>query len=484
MTTRLTLFFASAALMLVSAPASAQLFGPKELTEESKQCIQCHKERSAGIYQQWGSSKHFRANVACFECHAANKGEPDAYSHYGQTIAILVTPKDCSRCHSQQVEEFSASHHSKGARILGSLDNVLAEVVEGNKGMKTPAFAHGVSAAAVNGCWQCHGSEVKVLPEGKLDPTTWPNSGIGRINPDGSEGACNACHTRHTFSAAQARHPDTCGKCHLGPDHPQKEIYEESKHGINFFANLDHMNLENNKWVVGEDYWAAPTCATCHMSATKKQGVTHDVGMRISWNNRPELSVRPEAADAKMGLPGANVPWQTRRQNMQDVCMACHDEQWAKNFYTQYDALIELYNTKFGTPAKSLNALARPLVSPVQFASELDWTYYELWHHEGRRARHGAAMMAPDYTHWHGTYEVARRFYSEFIPQLEGLVEKNLANADPEKAKAAAALRAKLEDVLHSDDHKWYQGGMDPEEAAQRKKAMEEFKARYEKKSP
>ena len=32
------------------------------------------------------------------------------------------------------------------------------------------------SAAAVNGCWQCHGSEVKVLEDGKLDPATWPNS--------------------------------------------------------------------------------------------------------------------------------------------------------------------------------------------------------------------------------------------------------------------------------------------------------------------
>ena len=28
-------------------------------------------------------------------------------------------------------------------------------------------------------------------------------------------------------------------------------------------------------------------------------------------------------------------------------------------------------------------------------------------------------MMGPDYTHWHGTYEVAKHFYSEFIPALE-----------------------------------------------------------------
>ena len=27
------------------------------------------------------------------------------------------------------------------------------------------------------------------------DPATWPNTGIGRINPDGSEGSCTACHS-------------------------------------------------------------------------------------------------------------------------------------------------------------------------------------------------------------------------------------------------------------------------------------------------
>lgn len=467
---------------LLGGVAQAQPFGLREVSEQSKACIQCHKEHGPALYQQWGSSKHFRANIGCFECHNANKGEPDAFEHYGQTIAILVTPKDCSRCHAREVEEFTASHHSKAGRILGSLDNVLAEVVEGNKGMKSALSPAGVAASAVNGCWQCHGAEVKVLPEGKLDPATWPNSGIGRINPDGSEGSCNACHTRHSFSVAQARHPDTCGKCHLGPDHPQKEIYEESKHGINFFSNIDKMNLESNKWIVGEDYWAAPTCATCHMSATRKQGVTHDVGLRISWNNRPEISVRPEIADGKMGLPGAKVGWEQRRKNMQDVCINCHDQQWIDNFYTQYDALITLYDDKFAKPSRDLYLLAKPLFEGPQFANEVDWSYYELWHHEGRRARHGASMMAPDYTHWHGTYEVARRFYSEYVPQLEALIQKNLANSNADKVKAAQALKAKLEEVLATDDHKWYTGKMDAEEAARRKKATEDFKARYEKK--
>ncbi|MFO1077623.1 MAG: multiheme c-type cytochrome [Planctomycetota bacterium] len=466
--------------LAVTAAASlhAQAIGRPELSKQSKECIDCHKKEQHALYQQWGDSKHYRANIGCYECHAAEKTDPDAFVHYEQTIAVIVSPKDCSRCHPKEVEEFEGSHHAKAGRILGSLDNVLAEIVEGNKGMVTPGFPGGTSAAAVNGCWQCHGSQIKVMPGGKIDPATYPNSGIGRINPDGSEGSCNACHTRHSFSVAQARHPDTCGKCHLGPDHPQKEIYEESKHGINFFANQDKMNLNSPKWIVGEDYWAAPTCATCHMSATRNQNVTHDIGMRISWNNRPEDSVRPETADAKMGLPGANVPWQVRRNNMQDVCINCHNKNWVENFYVQYDSLIDLYEQKFAKPGAELYALAKPLRKhQAPFSHPVDFTWFELWHHEGRRARHAAAMMAPDYTHWHGTYEIARNFYTKYIPELEALAKE--AMEDPAKKAGAEKLVAKIAAVLDDKNHQWAIDKMDPEEAARRKAEREEFLKRY-----
>ena len=44
------------------------------------------------------------------------------------------------------------------------------------------------------------------------------------------------------------------------------------------------------------------------------------------------------------------------------------------------------------------------------FDEELEWQFYEFWHHEGRRARMGAAMMAPDYAWWHGFYELKHRY--------------------------------------------------------------------------
>lgn len=466
--------------MALATTAYGQGYMLQEISKKSAACIECHKLESPVIYEQWGGSKHFRGNIGCYECHKADKSDPDATLHYDETISVIVSPKDCARCHEREVAEFAASHHSKGGRILGSLDNVLAEVVEGNNGFVTPMFPMGVSAAAVNGCWQCHGSEVKVMENGKLDPATWPNTGIGRINPDGSEGSCSACHSRHAFSVAQVRQPENCGKCHMGPDHPQIEIYNESKHGIAFRANVDKMNLDNPKWVVGEDYSAAPTCATCHMSATRDQPVTHDVGMRISWNNRPIKSIRPEVSDAKLGLPGKDVSWETRRANMQNVCTNCHNIDYVESFYLQYDGLIDLYHEKFADPGIELMAMAKPLMKPVAFGNKLDWIWFELWHHEGRRARHGVSMMGPDITHWHGTYEIAKHFYTEFIPELEELVEKGHTSGNPEQVKAAEALAAKIDEVLNHNNHRWFLNKLDDSEKEERQKRMEEFKKRYE----
>jgi hypothetical protein len=466
-------------LLGLVAPGLASAFFLPRQSEESKACAECHKKESASIYDQWGASEHYRANVGCYECHAAAEEDPDAFMHEGQSIAVIVSPKDCARCHEHEVEEFAGSHHAKGGRILGSLDNVLAEVVEGNQAFTTKGFPEGVSAAAVNGCWQCHGSEVKVLSDGSLDPATWPNTGIGRINPDGSEGSCTACHTRHNFSAAQARTPDTCGKCHMGPDHPQLEIFNESKHGIAYYANIDKMALENEKWIVGEDYSAAPTCATCHMSATKDQPVTHDVGMRISWNNRPAISVRPEVSDAKMGLPGADIPWQVRRENMQDVCSSCHNDKFVDAFYEQYDALIDLYHEKFAKPGQALYQAAQPLLNSPKFSNKIDFVWFEIWHHEGRRARHGASMMGPDYTHWHGTYEVARNFYTEYIPELRELAERNLHSDDPARVEAAEHLEKLIVETLESENHRWFINQMPESDKAKREAQREEFINRY-----
>lgn len=452
---------------------------PDAMSQESKKCVSCHKKQTPGIVQQWGDSKHHRAKVSCYECHVADKSDKDAFLHNKKNISIIVSPKDCANCHKTEVKQTEDSHHAKAARILGSLDNLLAEVVEGNNEMVTEGFPNGNSAAAVSGCWQCHGSQVKVGEDGVLDPATWPNTGIGRINPDGSEGSCSACHARHSFSVEQARAPETCGKCHMGPDHPHIEIYNESKHGIQYASQKGQLGMDKSKWIPGEDYYTAPTCSTCHMGATKGQDVTHDVGLRISWNNRPPVSIRPEVSDAKMGLPGANIKWGERRDNMKDVCSACHSGEYVDNFYVQYDELIKLYNEKFAKPGLALMKLAKPLLKPAKFSNKIDWIWFEIWHHEGRRARHGAAMMGPDYTHWHGTYEVAKHFYAKFVPALEDLIEKGQRSNSGKKVAAAKKLQAGLDAMLNSKNHKWYLNKLTPQQLEIRKKATEDFKSKY-----
>ena len=472
-------------LLITSVASVAQSGLPETMSDVTQQCLECHQEDNPGLYQQWGRSKHYGANVGCYECHAAEKTDPDRLRddiHDDFAIATIVSPKDCGRCHAAEVDEFLSSHHSKAGRIMGSLDNMLAEVVEGTNGLVTPMFPNGISAAAVNGCWQCHGSTVKVDPKtGLLDPATWPNTGIGRVNPDGTEGSCAACHSRHSFSTALARQPENCGKCHLGPDHPQYEVYQESKHGIAFNALEDEMALESSKWIVGEDYTAAPTCATCHMSATRSQPITHNIGLRIKWNNRPVHSKLSHQTDEKWKLSSANITADERRDSMIDVCLSCHQQRFVDNFFIQYESLIDLYEEKYAKPGEELYTAAVAVLKHdpdyVKFSQAIDWTWFEIWHHEGRRARHAASMMAPDYTHWHGTYDLAKHWMTKFIPEIKEIIHE--FGDDPKAEKDLAVLKKTLEEVQNSEAWRWSINRESAEVKAARQKRQEEFKKRY-----
>ena len=530
---------------------------------ESRKCVDCHAKESPGIVDHWMGSTHAAKGVACFECHKAESGDPDGFNHEGWQIATVVTPRDCGRCHEEEFDQFTQSHHSKAGNILHSLDNFLAETVEGGRSDKddvaeatfnphspTPGKAvtmvNGL-AAAFTGCQQCHGSKVALqatdggmvtvddfqvddeaaLPEedrewleaerqrlatesadlsdeereelakeglrerrlktaedriqrdddGKplYHRGTWPNTGIGRLNLDGSRGSCSACHSRHDFSPRRARQPENCGKCHLGPDHPQKEIYEESKHGVAFRDLKDSMNLNAVDWVLGEDYSAAPTCATCHLSGnSRNQGeISHDAGARISWTNRPPISLVTDTdengkviyyeADPDKRMPVVDTAMQ-KRDRMKNVCLNCHTADYVNGFYAQYDDFVVLYNEKFAKPGKAImGALKKQgLLTATPFDEEIEWTWFYLWHHEGRRARHGASMMAPDYAHWHGTYEVAERFYVELIPQAREIAEHARANGKDEEAQVVEDL---IQEILSRSEHSWFEKAKEiPEE--------------------
>ncbi len=372
-------------------------------------CVSCHRDKTPAVFNDWQSGMHAKVGVECYKCHRANTEAAALTSHLKhdpRKISAVVSPLNCGGCHPLQAEQFARSKHAGTIKIISQMDNWLKD------GMNN-------TTERITGCYACHGTSVKVRQGAPVDGT-WPNVGIGRVNPDGSRGSCSSCHTRHRFSISEARKPEACDQCHLGPDHPQIEIYAESKHGSIYQAEKDQwcFDPEDRRWTAGRDF-RAPTCAACHISAAGKVPASHDITERLAWETQTPLTIRPRDFAP---LP-AKTDWRKEREKMKTVCGQCHSERWRDDHFKNFDAAVVNYNENYYVPIEaemdSLYAAGLLTRSPY-FDEPLEWEFYELWHHEGRRARMGAAMMAPDYAWWHGFYELKHRF-GEIQEQIQAL---------------------------------------------------------------
>ena len=150
---------------------------------------------------------------------------------------------------------------------------------------------------------------------------------IGKPNADGSIGTCTQCHSRHDASVALAREPRTCGQCHMGPDHSQIEIYDESKHGVLFNAERASINLDAPPDRLTTADMPVPTCATCHMSGLEGMGVTHDTTERLSWYLFEAVSKkRPDY------LRG--------QDQMKEVCEKCHAQSGVDRYFKHAETVV------------------------------------------------------------------------------------------------------------------------------------------------
>ena len=208
-------------------------------------------------------------------------------------------PRTAPAATSKEGEEFAHSHHSKGARILGSLDNTLAEVVEGNRGMVTPAFPEGrqrggrqrllavprqrgqgaARRQARSGHLAQHGHRpdqsrrlgrlLLGLPQpALLLRLAGPASRQLRQVPHGTRPSADGDLLR-----VQARHrlPRVPGQAEHG--------FVEVGRGRGLPPGPDLRHLPHERH--------AGPAATKDRPAMPGLPVTHDVGLRISWNNRP-----------------------------------------------------------------------------------------------------------------------------------------------------------------------------------------------------
>lgn len=223
------------------------------------------------------------------------------------------------------------------------------------------------------------------------------------------------------------------------------------------------LDLPGGKWVLGKEYAQAPVCSSCHMGPVAPNAnypgleLTHDVGSRISWTLRPKISIQPKGIVAPDGTVILK-PALERREDMKKVCFTCHAEQWVNNFYTQFDQAINLHNNKYAIPASAIYDYLEKegVIDNVPMNEEIDYLFFEIWHHEGRRARHGASMMGPDFVQWHGFYELSRNFYTHFLPLAVELAEK--------KGKGEQ-LKKFIQETLHGPNgedwekyHRWTEG--------------------------
>jgi hydroxylamine dehydrogenase len=290
---------------LLAAAFMLNWYRPRVVTEQptaaliraSGKCAECHSNTQYSIVHEYELSVHARKSINCLECHQPAHGQ-DGQDHHGFIITMRVTAANCRGCHESVYQQFLRSRHAapSWAAVYGAKDFTGEQVAFAEQfhpgscqRPPNPLTALEGHPAIQSGCVNCHS--------------------VGRPNADGTIGTCTACHTRHTASVEVARLPTTCGQCHMGPDHSQLEIYEESKHGVLFQAQRKFLDLavEPRKLTTREMF--VPTCATCHMSGINGLNVTHDPSERLSYNLFAKVSdKRPNYARAQATMKEGGMP--------------------------------------------------------------------------------------------------------------------------------------------------------------------------------
>jgi hypothetical protein len=390
--------FALAYMLTGLRPDSGKSRLTAEEARAAGKCAQCHRRETPAIVETFEKSPHAE-HVNCLDCHKPLPGQ-EVMEHKGFEVVRVVTAGNCAECHAEEYREFTRSRHGAPAwtAVMGKEAFTRAQYEYAYK-YHPEAMDRGPNAlgrlegigAVENGCGTCHE--------------------IGAPNADGSVGNCNKCHLRHYFSVEEAREPETCGACHLGPDHSQIEIYEESSHGIVYRTKRDDFNLKVEPARLTTDDMPAPTCSTCHLSGLNGGGMTHDVGQRLSYYLFAAISTE---------RPGGTA----NRERMKELCLNCHAETHVEEFYADADLTLAATNDKVAEVKAILDGLyADGILTPEPFDEPVEFEYFDFWHYFGRTAKHGAYMGGADYVQWHGNYELLLRLheFQDIERELRGL---------------------------------------------------------------
>jgi len=391
-------------IMAIGEAGSPPIEGKIDALANSKnECVVCHRKTSPGIVQQFGASTMARAEVTCQQCHEVEVGYPGSVAHEGTYVLASPTTVMCEKCHKVEVAEFLQSRHSLPAYVAFAGSKELSpQFMQQYESIPEGSYAPDKSR-----------NDIAVL-EGP-DMTRFTCEGchnIGKPAQDGSVGQCQKCHLRHEFSLEQSRKPETCNACHIGPDHPQWEIYQESPHGIAYMTMGHTWEWEAEAGTLSVEEFPAATCAICHMSGFGTSASTHDVGERLTWYLFAPISERRPS-------------WEENQARMQGVCLECHNQVFVDDLYTAANKATERVNVW----VRESNEIIAPLkeqglLTIEPFDEPIDFVYFNLWHHWGRTAKFGTWMQGPDYAQWHGAYEVLHE-----LAEMKEMVSDKLEEA-------------------------------------------------------
>jgi hydroxylamine dehydrogenase len=468
----------------------------EKISEATASCLECHASIHPGIVEDWKKSRMSRVTpseamalkpkerrvsfgeipkglgdvvVGCAECHTGNPaGRPDGFEHNGFQVHTVVSPRDCATCHPVEVDQYGKNlmSHAYGNLLRNPvyLDLVKSatglQVFEGGKTfLREPD-----QDTLADSCLHCHGTEVRVkkvetrqTDQGEMAfpvLSGWPNQGVGRINPDGSQGACTPCHARHGFNIAMARQPQTCSQCHSGPDVPAFKVFEVSKHGNIYHSMGKSWDLESVPWKAGKDF-TAPTCAACHVSLVASADGevlaerTHQMGDRIPWRifGLVYAHPHPRSPDTtrirnKAGLPlpteltGEPAPGflidakeqAERTSRLQATCLACHSRNWVEGHFTRFENTLRSSNEMTLTATQILlsayehGAARGPKQGDSLFNEAIEKKWVEHWLFFANSTRYAAAMSGADY----GVFANGRWSMARNIREMAEWLEERL----------------------------------------------------------
>jgi hypothetical protein len=450
-----------------AAPAASK----PRVSAATQECLDCHADATPGIVAEWRASRHAGVTVAealartplerrvsvaaapegtgavvvgCAECHAARPdAHPDSFDHEGHRVHTVVSPPDCASCHPVEAGEFDQNIMSRaygnlmGNPLFKDMSDQVLGIAAFDPARMTMTMTAPAGDAQADSCLSCHGTIVQVTGTtvrhtdvGDLTfpvLSNWPNQGVGRMNPDGSRGACSACHTRHAFSIAVARSAETCATCHKGPDVPAYAVWSVSKHGTIVKANSDKWDMTKVPWTVGNDF-TAPTCAACHASLVVAPGGaviaprTHRMNDRLPWRlfGLPYSHPHPVSPDTTILRTAGGLPLPTdldgtlspglidaaeqgrRTAALQKVCRACHGQGWIDGHFARLQSTLREADAQtLAATGVVRQAWARGLAKgPGKgsiFDEPIERSWVEGWLFYGNSTRFASAMAGADY---------------------------------------------------------------------------------------